>query len=226
MTFEEFARARLPALLRFAKVLCVDRGTAEDMVQEVLLRVHARWQEIAGLDRPEVYVRRMIVNEYLSWRRKRARVMPQARLPDEAAAPDPAVGLADRAQLVAEIARLPRRQRAVVVMRYFGGMSDAEIAADLGCSQGTVRSHLSRAVSWAHRPARWPPDAKPRAKHRSAAGPIRCGGTEWNAIPDSRVESAADSSTGRQFRHWPDSQSCSRYFSSTMSAHVAEPAAK
>lgn len=147
MTFDEFARTRLPALLRFAKVLCVDRGTAEDVLQEVLLRVHARWGDIAALDQPDVYVRRMIVNEYLSWRRKWARLVPQASLPDEAGQPDPAGQVADRAQLVAEIGQLPRRQRTVLVMRYFGAMSDAEIAADLDCSQGTVRSHLSRALA-------------------------------------------------------------------------------
>ncbi len=147
MTFDEFTRTHLPALLRFAKVLCVDRGTAEDVLQEVLLRVYARWDAVAELDQPETYVRRMIVNEYLSWRRKWSRVTPSAAIRDEPGEPDRAAQLVDRAQLVAEIAKLPRRQRAVVVMRYFGGISDAEIAADLGCSQGTVRSHLSRALA-------------------------------------------------------------------------------
>jgi RNA polymerase sigma factor (sigma-70 family) len=89
----------------------------------------------------------MIVNEYLSWRRKWARLVPQAVVEDDAREPDPARQLTDRAQLVGEIARLPRRQRSAVVMRYYGGMSDAEIAADLGCSEGTVRSHVSRALS-------------------------------------------------------------------------------
>lgn len=147
MTFDEFVRTRSAALSRFAKVLCVDRGTTEDVLQEVLLRAHARWAEIARLDRPETYVRRMIVNEYLSWRRKWARLVPQATLPEAGSEPDPAGRLADRAQLVGEIARLPRRQRTVLVMRYYGGMTDAEIASDLGCSEGTVRSHLSRALA-------------------------------------------------------------------------------
>ena len=70
MTFDEFARSRLPSLLRVAKALCVDRGTAEDVVQELMLRAYERWDAIAIVDRPEAYVRRMIVNEYLSWRRK------------------------------------------------------------------------------------------------------------------------------------------------------------
>ena len=76
LTFEEFAAARLPAVLRFAAVLTGDRGLAEDVVQEVLLRASRRWETIAGLDRPEAYVRKMIVNEYLSWRRRSWRLVP------------------------------------------------------------------------------------------------------------------------------------------------------
>ena len=147
MTFDEFTRVRLPALLRFAKALCVDRGTAEDVVQEVLLRARGRWEDIARLDQPETYVRRMIVNEYLSRRRKWARIAPHADVAFAGREPDPAAQLADQAQLVAEIAMLPRRQRAVLAMGYYGGLSDAEIAADLGCSPSTVRSHLSRALA-------------------------------------------------------------------------------
>jgi RNA polymerase sigma-70 factor (sigma-E family) len=146
MTFEEFTRSELPGLLRFAKVLSVDAGTAEDVVQEVLVRAHRRWDSIAAMAQPTAYVRRMIVNEYLSWRRKWSRTTPQPSLPDTAT-PDPADEHADRAALVAEIAQLPRRQRTVIVMRYFGGMTDAEIAADLGCSEPTVRSHASRALA-------------------------------------------------------------------------------
>lgn len=147
MTFDEFSRSQLPALLRFAKVLCVDRGTAEDVVQEVLIKVYARWVTIGDLDEPSVYVRRMIVNEYLSWRRKWGRLLPYGAPPEPYPARDPADLATDRAQLIVEIARLPRRQRAAVVMRYFGGLSDADIAADFGCAEGTVRSHLSRALS-------------------------------------------------------------------------------
>jgi DNA-directed RNA polymerase specialized sigma24 family protein len=68
--FEEFAAARLPAVLKFAAVLTGDRGLAEDVVQEVLIRANARWQVIENLPRPEAYVRKMIVNEYLTWRRR------------------------------------------------------------------------------------------------------------------------------------------------------------
>ncbi len=147
MTFDEFTRQRLPGLARFAAMICVDRGLAEDVVQEVLLRVHRRWAEIDRLAHPDAYVRRMIVNEYLSWKRKWARVVPTEIVPENEIGADPFDQLGDRAQLAAEMVRLPRRQRVVVVLRFYGGLSDAEIAADLGCSQGTVRSHMSRALA-------------------------------------------------------------------------------
>jgi DNA-directed RNA polymerase specialized sigma24 family protein len=78
MTFEEFAVARLPAVLRFAAVLTGDRGLAEDVVQEVLIRVSARWQVI---ENPEAYVRKMIVNEYLAWRRRSWRLVLSGAVP-------------------------------------------------------------------------------------------------------------------------------------------------
>ncbi len=149
MTFEEFAAARLPAVLRFAAVLTGDRGLAEDVVQEVLIRANARWQVIENLDRPESYVRKMIVNEYLAWRRRSWRLVLSSAgsgiegLPT----PDPAAGYAEREAMLAELTKLPRRQRAVLVLRYYEGLSDQEIADVLGCKPGTVRGHASRALA-------------------------------------------------------------------------------
>jgi RNA polymerase sigma-70 factor (sigma-E family) len=147
VTFEEFSRRQLPPLLRFAKVLCGDRGLAEDVVQEVLARAYDRWDRISILDQPEIYVRRMIVNEFLSWRRKWARVIPFANVPEAEAAPDVSELVTDRDALVAELGKLPRRQRAVIVLRFYGELTDAEIATELGCSTGTVRSHASRGLA-------------------------------------------------------------------------------
>ena len=70
MTFDEFAGAQLQAVLRFATALTGDPDLAKDLAQEVLIRVSGRWQQIGQLDRPEAYVRKMVVNEYLSWRRR------------------------------------------------------------------------------------------------------------------------------------------------------------
>lgn len=147
MTFEEFADMRLAPLLRFAKVLCVDAGLAEDVVQEVLIRAQHRWDRIGTLDAPEAYVRRMIVNEFLSWRRKWARITPVAEVPEAEPESDHAGRHAARDELVSRLAGLPRRQRAVIVLRYYGGLSDAEIATELDCALSTVRAHASRALA-------------------------------------------------------------------------------
>jgi RNA polymerase sigma-70 factor (sigma-E family) len=149
MTFEEFAAARLPAVLKFAAVLTGDRGLAEDVVQEVLIRANARWETIAGLDRPEAYVHKMIVNEYLSWRRRSWRLVLSGAGTDLTgrSVPDPAAGYAERDAIFAELAKLPLRQRAVLVLRYYEGLSDQEIAEVLGCRPGTVRGYASRALA-------------------------------------------------------------------------------
>jgi len=89
MTFEEFAAARLPAVLKFAAVLTGDRGLAEDVVQEVLIRANARWQVIETLPRPEAYVRKMIVNEYLTWRRRSWRLVLSGASSDVEGLPTP-----------------------------------------------------------------------------------------------------------------------------------------
>ncbi|TDO60806.1 RNA polymerase sigma-70 factor (sigma-E family) [Kribbella sp. VKM Ac-2571] len=119
----------------------------EDVVQDVAIKAQRRWDRIGGLDHPEAYLRRMVVNEYLSWRRKWSRYVPRAEIvPDETVA-DHADRIADRSQLLGELEKLPRRQRAVLVLRYFGGLTDNEIAQTIGCSSGTVRAHASRALA-------------------------------------------------------------------------------
>jgi RNA polymerase sigma-70 factor (sigma-E family) len=151
VTFDEFVSARLGPLLRYATVLTCDPYLAEEVVQEVLVRAQTRWPRIGGVDRPEAYVRRMVLNEFLSWRRRMLRRALPVRTETlegvAGAVDDPAVGLAERDAMVALIAALPRRQRAVIVLRYYEGHSDAEIAEQLGCRVGTVRSHASRALA-------------------------------------------------------------------------------
>ena len=98
MTFEEFAAERLQGVLRFAAVLTGDRALAEDLAQEVLIRAHSRWGKIGSLDRPEYYVRKMILNEFLDWRRREWRLIPSGTGSDvdHRKAPDHAVGYAER----------------------------------------------------------------------------------------------------------------------------------
>lgn len=151
LTFEEFAATRLPAVLAFAAVLTGQRATAEDIAQEVLIRAYARWHMIGGLDRPELYVRKMVLNEFLSWRRRSWRLIPAEDAGDKATGADstldPAGQYAERAALLAEIGKLPRRQRAVLVLRYYEDRTDAEIAELLGCRPATIRAYASRALA-------------------------------------------------------------------------------
>jgi RNA polymerase sigma-70 factor (sigma-E family) len=149
MTFDDFAGARLPAVLRFATALTGDPDLAKDLVQEVLIRASGRWQDIGQLDRPEAYVRKMVVNEHLSWRRRSWRLIPSGTSGHLAAppSPDPADGYIDRQALLAELAKLSRRQRTALVLRYYEGYSDAEIADVMGCAQSTVRGHVFKALA-------------------------------------------------------------------------------
>jgi RNA polymerase sigma-70 factor (sigma-E family) len=150
MRFDEYVGYRLGPLLRFAMVVTCNPHLAEDVVQEVLARALARWDHIGGLEQPEAYLKRMVVNEYLSWRRRSARTV-LVDLPALAAAappsPDHAVALGERDELMRRIAALTPKQRTVVALRYYDGRSDAEIAAVLGCGEGTVRTHASRALA-------------------------------------------------------------------------------
>jgi RNA polymerase sigma-70 factor (sigma-E family) len=150
LTYDEFLATRLRDLLRFAVVLCGDRMRAEDVVQEVLLRAHQRWDRVGEADSPFAYVRTMIVNENLAWHRKWSRQVPTEDLESvgrRASHPDPGDLIADRDDLVARLNTLPAQQRAAVVLRFFADLPVAAIAADLGCAEGTVRGYLSRALA-------------------------------------------------------------------------------
>jgi RNA polymerase sigma-70 factor (sigma-E family) len=153
VTFEEFAMARLHSLLRYAVVLTGDHDLAQDVVQEVLARAHIRWRRISEADSPEAYVRRMVVNEYLSWRRTWAVRHVQAvgerlvELDDaRGGVRDHAQGIADADELWRRLAVLGRKQRAVLVLRYYEQLDDEAIADLLSCSPATVRSQASKAL--------------------------------------------------------------------------------
>ena len=147
MTFDEFIAARLPALLRYAMFLTGDGHLADDLVQESMVKAHSHWKRVERADSPELYVRRMVTNTYLSWRRGNwfRRAIPYGDVPDTGV-PDETEATALRQDLWARLLALPPRQRAAVVLRFYEGMSDREIADVLGCAVGTVRSLISRAV--------------------------------------------------------------------------------
>ncbi|GAA4581552.1 SigE family RNA polymerase sigma factor [Planotetraspora phitsanulokensis] len=142
-TFDDFVRARAGALFRYGFVLTGDTDDAADLVQEALLRLGDTWDRVIRKDDPEGYVRTIMVRQHISWWRRRRREHLMAETPD--------LGYTDRrfdgdAGLWAELEGLPRRQRAVLVLRYYEDLPDTEIARILGVSPGTVRSQASRAL--------------------------------------------------------------------------------
>lgn len=146
--FEAFVAARSGALWRSAWLLTGDAQRAEDLLQTALVKVWRRWSSISHEGAVEAYARRALVTTYTDWWRRRwTGEVPTEVLPErgETVADTDLLGL--RHDLLAALATLSRGQRAVVVLRYFEDMSEAETARVLGCSQGTVKSQLSRALA-------------------------------------------------------------------------------
>jgi RNA polymerase sigma-70 factor (sigma-E family) len=147
LTFEDYVAARLPALLRQATALAGDPHAAEDVVQDVLIKAQPRWARIRELDLPDAYLRKMIVNELLSARRRVAAAVRRERVQRPAPVEDGADAVVRRAAVLQVIRALPTRQRIVIALRYYEDMADGDIAALMGCSLGTVRSQASRALA-------------------------------------------------------------------------------
>ena len=150
MEFDDFARGQLPRLVRYAVMLTGDRELAQDLVQDVLVTAHRQWRRVSAADHPDRYVHTMLTRTFLSWRRRWA--VRSIRLtvdgtPDGEPTRDHAGTIADRDDVWRRLAGLPRQQRAVLVLRYYEQLTDAEIAEALGCSAGTVRGYASRALS-------------------------------------------------------------------------------
>lgn len=145
--FRDFVVARQGALLRRAWLLTGDWGSAEDLVQSALLRVWPRWGRVTATGQEDDYVRKVMLNQYLTARRRRwTREAPMAELPEPASAD----GYADvdvRVVLSRAVAALPRRQRAVIVLRFVEDLSELQTADALGCAAGTVKSQTSKALA-------------------------------------------------------------------------------
>ena len=144
--FGAFAVSRWPGLVRLAFGLTGDRWAAEDLAQATLARAYVAWRRVSRADDPDAYLRRILVNTS-NRRFRRHRVAEQPGDPPETAVEGPADLVGERAALLAALRQLPPRQRAVVVLRYWEDLTDAQIAVTLGCSPGTVRSQLSRALA-------------------------------------------------------------------------------
>ena len=149
-SFEEFVAGSSARLFTMALLLTGrHRAEAEDLLQDVLERAYRRWGRIIRKGGPEPYVRQMLVNGAADrWRRLRQlREEPLVPGSAGAAAGDQAGEIADRDLLLRALAELPPRQRAVLVLRYFEDLSEAQAAAVMGCSVGAVKSQASRALA-------------------------------------------------------------------------------
>lgn len=146
LTFDAFVIHRSRALWRAAWLLTGDEHKAEDLLQTALLKVWRRWPTITRQGGVESYARRVLVTTYTDWWRRRWNAeVPAADLPDTAASMDADRDL--RHDLLRALATLSRGQRAVVVLRFFEDLSEADTASALGCSVGTVKSQQSRALT-------------------------------------------------------------------------------
>ncbi len=146
--FVDFVAARQQALLRFAYLLTSDHHTAEDLVQTALAKTFLSWDKLRDRGALDGYVRRIIINENISlWRRAWKRnERPSDQLPEDVG-PDVDEGRGHLDTLWQVVQALPARQRAAVVLRYYEDLTEAETAAVLGCSVGTVKSQTSRAIA-------------------------------------------------------------------------------
>ncbi|HEU4541394.1 MAG TPA: SigE family RNA polymerase sigma factor [Jiangellaceae bacterium] len=144
--FAAFVASRSPHLARTAYLLTRDHGNAEDLLQTALAKSWLAWPRIDG--DPERYVRRVLVNTYTTWwRRKWNDETPTAAIPETVAQPDAASAVAERDLLWHALGRLPKRQRAAIVLRFYEDMSIDETAELLGCTTGTVKSQTSKALT-------------------------------------------------------------------------------
>ena len=146
--FVELATARGPALFRTAWLLTGDYHLAEDLVQEALGRIYARWSKVAAADQPAAYAHTVLVHVFLSHRRRRSsteRPTDRAELPDRVAERGRRPPL--RAALADALSRLDHLDRAVVVLRYWDDLDAPATAALVGLSPAAVRTRCSRALA-------------------------------------------------------------------------------
>jgi RNA polymerase sigma-70 factor (sigma-E family) len=141
--FDRFVAARTPALIRLAYLFTGDWHLAEDLLQTALMRCYPRW---SGVDSPEAYVRRTMVTTVTGWRRRRWNAeRPTAQLPERADS-DPGSEAAVRTDVLRLLRALGPRQRTVLVLRFYEDLSEAEVAALMGTTIGTVKSQTARAL--------------------------------------------------------------------------------
>jgi RNA polymerase sigma-70 factor (sigma-E family) len=159
--FDDYVAARGQQLVRLGLVLSADHHRAEDLAQTALMNAYRHWRRVRSMDDPHAYVRRILVNAHISAARVgSARELP-SELPSELTGagrsePDPSVALVEHDAIWRMLARLPARERTMIVLRYYEDLDYAAIAATLGIRESTARSAVSRALATlraAHDPA-------------------------------------------------------------------------
>lgn len=146
--FAEFVAARSGALHRAAYLMVGDVGLAQDLVQESLTKTYVAWPRLRDVGAAEAYTRKAITTTAITWFRRRSWSSERAtgHLPEGAEAGH-ADAVADRHALLAALAQLPPRQRAVVVLRYYEDLTERQTADALGCAVGTVKSQASTGLA-------------------------------------------------------------------------------
>jgi RNA polymerase sigma-70 factor (sigma-E family) len=149
--FDRFVANNAASLLRTAYLITGDLHEAEDVVQEALIKTAKRWHRVSRMDQPGAYARRILVNTALDGATKRTRrrgeLSAELPAPEHTSHNGHADGITVRDELVQALATLAPRQRAVLVLRYFLDLPEAEVASVLDCSLGTVKSTASRGLA-------------------------------------------------------------------------------
>lgn len=147
--FDAFAAANADSLVRTAFLMTGDRTEAEDLVQECFLRLARRWPRVRGMEHRGAYAQRVLFNLILDGRRTRARRNDELRTVPESAQVEQSHSseLEKRLDLIKALLALPDRQRAVLTLRYFGDLSESEIASILECAPGTIKSAAARGLA-------------------------------------------------------------------------------
>jgi RNA polymerase sigma-70 factor (sigma-E family) len=159
--YVEFVTARLAGLSRLALLLCGDPHRADDVVQQAITKLYLRWHRVDEVEHLDQYVRTILLREFLNerrlgWARVRLFAEPADRAVPAGDDPD------DRMVVRAALAKVPRRQRAVLVLRFVYDLSVEQTATELGCSAGTVKSQTSHGLAALRRhltQGGWPPDS-------------------------------------------------------------------
>jgi len=145
--FAELVGAVSPRLLRTAYAICGDQQLAEDALQSALISAYRSWRRVRDADSSEAYLRRMVVNQLLTWRRRRSwsTASPLGLVVEPSRASHEAE-VVEHDRVWAAVLDLPPRQRAVVVLRYYEAMTESDIAETLGIRPGTVKSQSAAAM--------------------------------------------------------------------------------